>query len=68
MRDSNQAVIARNYRVEEALEAAVERGDYRVMEKLIEFLSRPYQHSSEMADYCKVPAGSTGSYGHFCGT
>lgn len=35
MRSSNPAVIPRNHRVEEALEAAVERGDYSVMDKLL---------------------------------
>jgi len=31
--------------VEEALEAAVERRDYSVMEKLLEVLSKPYAHT-----------------------
>lgn len=68
MRNSNPAVIPRNHRVEEALEAAVERGDYGVMEKLLEVLSSPFEHASEKADYCMVPGASAGSYRTFCGT
>jgi len=56
MRDSNPAVIPRNHRVEEALEAAVERGDYSVMERLLEVLSKPFAHSQEQTDFCTVPA------------
>ncbi|EPD50310.1 hypothetical protein HMPREF1210_02881 [Paenisporosarcina sp. HGH0030] len=68
MRDSNPAIIPRNHLVEEALEAAVERGDYGVMEKLLEVLSSPFEHASEKADYCMVPGDSSGSYRTFCGT
>lgn len=68
MRNSNPAIIARNHRVEEALEAAVERGDYGVMEKLLEVLSSPFEHTSEKADYCMVPGDSASSYRTFCGT
>ena len=35
MRDSNPALIPRNHRVEAALEAAVNQGDYSVMERLL---------------------------------
>jgi len=68
MRNSNPAVIPRNHLVEEALEAAVEHGDYSVMEKLLEVLSRPYDQSEEQADYCTPPADSTRPYQTFCGT
>ena len=59
MSDCNPAIIPRNHRVEEALDT--ERGDNSVMEKLLEVLSRPYKHSSEMAAYCMVPGGSASS-------
>lgn len=68
MRDTNPAVIPRNHRVEEALEAAVERDDYSVMERLLDALSNPYAHSPEQADYCTLPAPSTRPYRTFCGT
>jgi len=68
MRDSNPAVIPRNHRVEEALEAAVERGDYSVMEKLLAVLSKPFAHSQEQTDYYTVPAEIDQSYRTYCGT
>lgn len=68
MRDTNPAVIPRNHRVEEALEAAVEQGEYSVMEKLLEVLSNPYAHSQEQEDFCTVPAETTQPYRTFCGT
>ncbi|MFC4022416.1 YdiU family protein [Oceanobacillus longus] len=68
MRNSNPAVIPRNHRVEAALEAAVNQGDYRVVEQLLHVLSNPYAHSPEQADYTKLPAKSTQPYQTFCGT
>ena len=68
MRSSNPAVIPRNHRVEEALEAAVKQGDYSVMERLLDVLSSPYAHSPEQAEYSTLPAQSTRPYRTFCGT
>jgi serine/tyrosine/threonine adenylyltransferase len=68
MRDSNPASIPRNYQVEAALEAAVERKDYSVMEKLLDVLSNPYAHSPEQADYFTLPSQSMTPYRTFCGT
>lgn len=67
MRASNPAVIPRNHRVEEALEAAV-GGDFSVMERLLDVLSRPYEHSPDQEDYCKLPDPSNRPYRTFCGT
>ena len=68
MRQSNPAVIPRNHRVEEALEAAVTNGDYSVLEKLLNVLADPYGHSAEQEEYCIVPAASGKPYRTFCGT
>ena len=68
MRNSNPAVIPRNHRVEEALEAAVEQGDYSVMERLLNVLSKPYAYTPEKKDYCTLPAPSNQPYRTFCGT
>lgn len=68
MRNSNPSVIPRNHRVEEALEAAVEKGDYSVMEKLLDVLSKPYAHTPEQAEYCTLPPPSDRPYRTFCGT
>jgi uncharacterized protein YdiU (UPF0061 family) len=67
MQKSNPMVIPRNHRVEEALEAAVE-GDYSVMERLLDVLSRPYEHSPEQTEYCKLPEPTSRPYRTFCGT
>jgi uncharacterized protein YdiU (UPF0061 family) len=68
MHTHNPAVIPRNHRVEEALEAAVERADFTVMEKLLGILSQPYQDLPEQADYHLPPPPSTQPYRTFCGT
>ncbi|MEF3302544.1 protein adenylyltransferase SelO [Paenibacillus sp. GYB003] len=68
MRSSNPAVIPRNHRVEEALEAAVERGDYSVMEKLLGVLSSPFAHTPEQEAYAAPPEPSACPYRTFCGT
>ncbi|WP_307396621.1 protein adenylyltransferase SelO [Paenibacillus anaericanus] len=68
MRSSNPAVIPRNHRVEEALEAAEKQGDYSVMERLLDVLINPYAYSPEQDDYCTLPAQSSRPYRTFCGT
>ncbi len=68
MQGSNPAVIPRNHRVEEALEAASERGDYGPMERLLAALAQPYAHSPEQAPYCAPPEPSGLPYRTFCGT
>ncbi|MBP1989686.1 protein adenylyltransferase SelO [Paenibacillus eucommiae] len=68
MRSSNPAIIPRNHRVEEALNAAVKHGDYSVMERLLDALSSPFAHTPEQADYCSPPEPSTRPYRTFCGT
>lgn len=68
MRTSNPAIIPRNHRVEEALEAAVERKDYDVMERLLQALSNPYAYSPEQEEYSALPEESACPYRTFCGT
>jgi serine/tyrosine/threonine adenylyltransferase len=68
MNAHNPAVIPRNHRVEEALEAAVERADISVMEKLLGVLSRPYQDPPEHNGYHLPPPPSAQPYRTFCGT
>ncbi|MFD3449427.1 YdiU family protein [Microbacteriaceae bacterium 4G12] len=67
MQSNNPAIIPRNHRVEEALEAAVERGDYSVMERLVAVLSNPYAYSAEQVEYTTLPESTT-PYRTFCGT
>ncbi|WHY17593.1 YdiU family protein [Paenibacillus sp. G2S3] len=68
MRNSNPAIIPRNHRVEEVLQAAVQQEDYSVMERLLEALSNPYAYSLEQDEYSSLPEESTRPYRTFCGT
>ena len=68
MNTHNPAVIPRNHRVEEALEAAVDHADFRIMEKLLGFLSQPYQDPPEQAGYHLPAPPSAQPYRTFCGT
>ncbi|WP_338597619.1 protein adenylyltransferase SelO [Clostridium baratii] len=67
MKSSNPAVIPRNHRVEEALEAA-EKGDYSVMDKLLDVLINPFEYSKEQEEYAKLPKPSSCKYKTYCGT
>ena len=67
MQRSNPAVIPRNHRVEEALDAA-ENGDYTIIEKLLYILNNPYGYTSEQEEYSKLPASAACRYKTFCGT
>jgi uncharacterized protein YdiU (UPF0061 family) len=64
----NPAVIPRNHRVEEALEAAVERDDFKAMEKLLSILSQPYQDPPDKNGFHLPPPPAAQPYQTFCGT
>lgn len=68
MRSCNPAIIPRNHRVEEAIEAAVQREDYSVMERLLKALENPYAYASEQEEYSGLPEESAQPYRTFCGT
>lgn len=68
MKSSNPAIIPRNHRVEEALEAAQRKEDYSVMERLLKVLLNPYEHSEEQTEYSTVPSQCSQPYRTFCGT
>ena len=64
---ANPAFIPRNHLVEAAL-AAAQEGDLAVMERLLEILKAPYDHSKIAPEY-RVPDPSGGTdYRTFCGT
>jgi uncharacterized protein YdiU (UPF0061 family) len=68
MRNSNPAVIPRNHRVEEALEAAVERCDLGPMSRLLEVLRDPFSDAPEKCPYREpAPVGGL-PYVTYCGT
>jgi len=68
MQQSNPAIIPRNHRVEEALEAAVNNDDYSLMNSLLEALSEPYNYGNVNLEYSKLPPNSKTPYRTFCGT
>lgn len=68
MRANNPVVIPRNHRVEEALDAAVEQGDYSVVEKLLNVLSHPYAYDRDLDEIYLQPMPSNRPYQTFCGT
>jgi uncharacterized protein YdiU (UPF0061 family) len=69
MRSVNPLVIPRNHRVEEALAAASDKGDFVPFERLLDALRRPYDEASELAPYAEpAPAAVTACYKTFCGT
>lgn len=67
MEQSNPAVIPRNHRVEEALRAAVQGGDYSPLNRLLQVLENPFAHSPEQVEFATADPGGL-PYRTFCGT
>ncbi len=68
MRRANPALIPRNHRVEEALEAAVRRDDYGPFATLVRALERPYDDAPEFAHLAEPPRPHERVRETFCGT
>lgn len=68
MNQVNPLYIARNHKVEEALSAAVEDGDYSKFEKLVEVLDQPYEERAGLEEYAIGAPENFGPYKTFCGT
>jgi len=68
MRVVNPAFIPRNHRVEEAIKAAVERGDFEPFEQLIEVLASPYEDQPSQERYAEPPLPDEIVRETFCGT
>lgn len=67
MRSVNPAVIPRNHLVEEALDLAVEQGDYSKASKLIEVLTNPFDDGHDI-EYKMPPDDDDKVHMTFCGT
>lgn len=61
-------MIPRNYRVEEALVAAVKDNDYCVMQRLLDVLKDPYDYSNMNEYYSTLPKSTSCAYKTYCGT
>jgi uncharacterized protein YdiU (UPF0061 family) len=68
MRRANPAFIPRNHRVEEAIEAAVRRGDFQPFEALVEVLGRPFADQPAREHLAEPPGPGQRVYQTFCGT
>ena len=68
MRSVNPAYVPRNHRVEDAIWAAVENGDYAPFETLGAVLQHPYDDQPDAAAYADPPPFDSGTYKTFCGT
>lgn len=68
MRQANPAIIARNHRVEEALEAAVEHDDWGPFERLSKALANPYQVDDADLELQEAPKPEERVTATFCGT
>ncbi len=64
----NPIYIPRNHRTEEALEAAVQDGDMRPFDALLEAVTQPYEERPSLADYASPAPPEFGPYKTFCGT
>jgi uncharacterized protein YdiU (UPF0061 family) len=68
MQRANPALIPRNHRVEEAIEAAVSRGDFEPFETLLDALSTPHSERPEHAELRAPPLPEQRVLATFCGT
>jgi serine/tyrosine/threonine adenylyltransferase len=68
MRSVNPVFIPRNHRVEQALGAAIEYGDFSPFAELLTVLSRPYEDRADFADYANPPHADERVSRTFCGT
>jgi uncharacterized protein YdiU (UPF0061 family) len=68
MRRQNPAFIPRNHRVEEAIERAVNHGDFGPFETLVQVVTRPHDDQPEHAHLAEPPAPEERVTQTFCGT
>lgn len=64
----NPAFIPRNHRVEAALSAATEHGDFGPFEELLTVLSKPFEDQAAFTAYAEPPRPEQRVYHTFCGT
>jgi protein adenylyltransferase len=68
MRTANPAFIPRNHLVEEAISAAVSKGDFSLFETLLDVLARPYEDQPNFGPYAEPPRPEQVVHQTFCGT
>ena len=68
MSANNPKIIPRNYKVEEALNAATNNDDLTQIHNFLKVLKNPYKDHFEIANYQSSPPPSDKIYKTFCGT
>jgi len=68
MRQANPAVIPRNHRIEQVINAAVESQDFEPFAKLSAVLSQPYRSQEGFESYADPPQPGERVHRTFCGT
>ena len=68
MHQAHPAVIPRNHRIEQSIEAAVDQEDYGPFEKLLEVLSSHYEELEGLREYMLPPKPEEYVLQTFCGT
>ncbi|WP_455272306.1 protein adenylyltransferase SelO [Rhizobium herbae] len=68
MRKVNPAFIPRNHRIEQAIRAAEDDGDFSLFEALNDVLAKPYEDQPSFAAYAAPPAPAEEVLQTFCGT
>ena len=68
MRRVNPAFIPRNHKVEEALTAAADHGDFSLFAALNDLLAKPYEDQPHFAAYAEPPQPGEEITATFCGT
>ncbi len=68
MRRTNPAVIPRNHRVEQVINAGVERDDFAPFADMLRAITRPYEQLADLATYAEPPQPGERVLQTFCGT
>ncbi len=68
MRAVNPAYIPRNHRIEQAIRAAQDDGDFSLFEALMAVLAKPYEDQPGFAAYASAPLPQEEVLRTFCGT
>jgi uncharacterized protein YdiU (UPF0061 family) len=68
MGQANPRIIARNHKVEEALEAATRSQDLKPFENLLAALANPFSDSPEFQEFTQPAPRTAPPYRTFCGT
>jgi uncharacterized protein YdiU (UPF0061 family) len=68
MKQVNPAFIPRNHRVQQAIDEAINKTDFILMNQLLEILKKPYADQPEHGEYMDPPKENERVHQTFCGT